>query len=211
MTNRATRITALRQQLQSLDAQRSSIAAQLAALLEASTANGAASAGPVMSESEKLALFRRLFSGRQDVFALRWENRKNGRTGYSPACSNEWVDGVCAKPKIKCGACPNQAFIPLSDAVLRQHLRGTKGNGKSTDYVAGIYPLLQDDHCWFLAADFDGEHWSLDALAYLETCRARAVPAALERSRSGQGGHVWIFFDEPIPALVGCNIHLCIV
>ncbi len=64
----------------------------------------------------------------------------------------------------------------------------------------GVYPLLQDDTCWFLAADFDGESWADDARAYLETCRARNVPAALERSRSGQGGHAWIFFSQPVPA-----------
>ena len=69
-----------------------------------------------------------------------------------------------------------------------------------SDFVAGVYPLLFDETCWFLAIDFDGESWAPDALAYLETCRARGVPAALERSRSGNGGHIWIFFSEPVPA-----------
>jgi hypothetical protein len=153
------------------------------------------------SPAEKIRLFRRLFAGRQDVFALRWENRKDGRSGYAPACANEWVAGVCGKPKIKCGACPNQAFIPVSDDDIDRHLRGSPdSHGRGAEYVMGIYPLLHDDRCWFLAADFDDENWAEDARAYLETCRARSIPAALERSRSGLGGHVWIFFAEPISA-----------
>ena len=152
------------------------------------------------SATEKLALFRRLFAGRPDVFPVRWENARSGRAGYSPACSNEWVKGVCRKPKVKCGECPHQAFIPPSDEIIERHLRG--GDARSGDFVAGVYPLLSDETCWFLAADFDKEAWADDARALLETCRARGVAAALERSRSGNGGHVWIFFDEPVPARI---------
>ena len=151
--------------------------------------------------AEKIALFRRLFAGRPDVFPVRWENRKTAKSGYAPACANEWVRGICGKPQVKCGECPHQAFIPLTDDIIEKHLRG--GNGGRTsdgDFVAGVYPLLPDETCWFLAADFDGENWAADALAMLETCRAKGVPAALERSRSGNGGHVWIFFSEPVPA-----------
>ncbi len=156
---------------------------------------------PESVAQEKIAIFRRLFAGRPDVFALRWENAKDGRSGYAPACSNEWAAGVCGKPKIKCGACPNQAFIPVTDEAIKRHLRAPSGsNGSRADFVMGVYPLLQDDTCWFLAADFDGEQWAEDALAFIETCRARDVPAALERSRSGQGGHVWIFFSQPVAA-----------
>jgi len=118
-----------------------------------------------------------------------------------PACSNEWVRGVCGKPQVKCGECPNQAFLTLSDQVIAKHLRGVDKDGSAgADFVAGVYPILGDGSCHFVAADFDGEHWAADALAYLETCRLRSVPAALERSRSGEGGHVWIFFSRPIPA-----------
>ena len=148
-----------------------------------------------------MALFRRLFAGRPDVFPVRWENRKTAKSGYAPACCNEWVRGICGKPQVKCGECPHQAFIPVTDDIIEKHLRGGDGARPSGgDFVAGVYPLLPDETCWFLAADFDEENWAADSLAMLETCRAKGVPAALERSRSGNGGHVWIFFSEPVPA-----------
>lgn len=147
---------------------------------------------------EKVDLFRRLFAGRPDVFPVRWENRKTGRSGYSPACANEWVKGICGKPKVKCGECPHQKFISPDESVMEKHLRGD--NGRSGDFVAGVYPLLTGDTCWFLVADFDKASWAEDANALLETCRAKGVPAALERSRSGNGGHIWIFFAEPVSA-----------
>ncbi len=85
--------------------------------------------------------------------------------------------------------------------MIASHLRGDESKSRiDSDFVAGVYPLLFDETCWFLALDFDGESWAPDALAYLETCRAKGVPAALERSRSGNGGHIWIFFSESIPA-----------
>ena len=148
--------------------------------------------------NEKIALFRHLFAGRPDVFPVRWENKKAGRAGYSPACSNEWAKGICGKPKVKCGECPHQAFIPLSGDIIEKHLRG--GDTNFGDFVAGVYPLLQDETCWFLAADFDKDSWADDARALLDTCRAKGIAAALERSRSGNGGHVWILFSEPVPA-----------
>jgi hypothetical protein len=74
--------------------------------------------------ADKVALFRRLFVGRPDVFPVRWDNRKTGRSGYAPACANEWAKGICGKPQVKCGECPNQAFIPISDDVIEKHLRG---------------------------------------------------------------------------------------
>ena len=112
------------------------------------------------------------------------------------------MKGICGKPQVKCGECPNQAFFPVSDAVIARHLtaeRGQHGEGGSS-FVMGVYALLPDETCWFLAADFDGASWADDARAFVETCRAEGVPVALERSRSGEGGHVWIFFASPVPA-----------
>ena len=156
----------------------------------------------VLSNADKVALFRSLFRGRDDVFPRRWENSKTGKAGYAPACHNEWIRGICEKPRIKCSNCPNQAFVPVSDDVVRSHLQGKDVTRleKPEPFVAGIYPLMVDETCWFLAADFDKQSWQRDALAFLTTCREKGVPAALERSRSGNGGHVWIFFSEPVLA-----------
>jgi len=151
----------------------------------------------------KIALFRRLFAGRTDVVPVRWENQKTGRSGYSPACMNEWVRGICGKPQVKCGDCSNQAFIGASDDVVECHLRGEdriRKNRRETGFVAGVYPLLFDDTCHFLAVDFDKQDWAGDAKAFIETCREFDVPTALERSRSGNGGHIWLFFSEAIAA-----------
>ncbi|PDS80799.1 restriction endonuclease subunit R [Rhizobium sp. L43] len=167
---------------------------------------------PVTSSSpsaDKIDLFRRLFAGRPDVFPVRWENKKDGRSGYSPACSNEWTKGICGKPKVKCGECLHQAFISPSADIIEKHLRG--GNAHSGDFVAGVYPLLQDETCWFLAADFDKESWADDTRALLATCRVKGIPAALERSRSGNGGHVWIFFSEPVPARIARQLGAALI
>ncbi len=202
-------IIQIRSRLTELDTERASLEARLVDLLQPSpppivteaTTVPANTLTAASSAAEKIALFRSLFAGRTDVFPVRWENSKKGRSGYAPACANEWVKGICGKPHVKCGECPNQAFIPVSDNVIASHLRGGDSRARiDSDFVAGVYPLLFDETCWFLAIDFDGESWAPDALAYLETCRARGVPAALERSRSGNGGHIWIFFSESIPA-----------
>jgi hypothetical protein len=158
-------------------------------------------ASPVHQHSAadaKIRLFRSLFRGRDDVYPRRFESRKTGKSGYAPACGNEWVRGICEKPRIKCADCLHQRFLPMTDEVIRWHLSGSDPAGQP--FVAGIYPMLQDETCFFLAVDFDKEGWREDAGAFLETTRALSVPAALERSRSGEGGHVWFFFEEPITA-----------
>ena len=147
--------------------------------------------------SRKIALFRSLFRGREDIYPRRFESR-SGRSGYAPACANEWVPGVCGKPRIKCAECPNRRFFPLDDETIRWHLSGAERSGKP--FVMGVYPMLVDETCHFLAVDFDGETWADDARAYFDACVRRSVPAALERSRSGAGGHVWVFFTEAVPA-----------
>ena len=146
----------------------------------------------------KIALFRSLFRGREDVYPRRFENRKTGKAGYAPACGNEWVRGVCEKPRIKCSDCPNRRFLPITDEVTAWHLSGRDVQG--LDFVMGVYAMMQDESCFFLAVDFDREDWRRDAGAFLDSCRRLEVPAALERSRSGNGGHVWLFFEEAIPA-----------
>jgi len=149
--------------------------------------------------AEKIALFRSLFRGREEVFPRRWENPKSGKSGYSPVCRNEWVRGVCGKPQVKCGECPNQAFVPFGDDIIRSHLTG-RAAGNAADFTAGIYPMLPDETCWFLAADFDKKSWKRDVVAFFDTARAKGVPVAIERSRSGNGAHAWIFFEEPVAA-----------
>ncbi len=136
----------------------------------------------------KVALFRRLFRGRDDVYPVRWEGR-SGKVGYSPAGIREWDQA--AKGEQKRSFHYSKRF-PISDEVIRDHLLGK--------HTIGVYPLLQDDTCWFVAVDFDKKSWEADACAFLKTCHETEIPAALERSRSGNGGHVWIFFENPIQA-----------
>ena len=147
---------------------------------------------------DKVALFRSLFRGRDDVYPRRFESRRTGKSGYQPVCANEWVRGVCEKPRIKCADCPHRRVVPVTDEVISWHLTGKDAEG--LPFVAGVYPLLLDDTCHFLAIDFDKAGWQDDALAFLGTCRQFDTPVALERSRSGRGGHAWIFFEWAIPA-----------
>jgi superfamily II DNA or RNA helicase len=152
------------------------------------------------TNAEKIALFRSLFRGREDVFARRWDNPKTDKSGYSPACANEWSAGVCIKRKDMggtrgrafCGECTSRAFLPVTDDEVGRHLRGSQ--------VMGVYPLLADETCWFLATDFDGACWQEDVAAFRATCAGLAVPVAAERSRSGEGAHVWCFFAAPVSA-----------
>jgi superfamily II DNA or RNA helicase len=145
-----------------------------------------------LSTGEKVALFRRLFRGRTDVYPIRWESKTTGKSGYAPACANEWRPGICEKPRIKCGDCTNRLLIPLSDAVIYGHLAG--------EHTVGIYPLLEDDSCYFVAVDFDEAEWREDARAFMQSCEALGVPAALEISRSGCGAHAWVFFAGRVSA-----------
>ncbi|MDD9981816.1 MAG: hypothetical protein OXU81_10745 [Gammaproteobacteria bacterium] len=146
----------------------------------------------------KIALFRSLFRGREDVWPRRFESLRTGKSGYAPACANEWRSGVCEKPRIKCAVCPNWRFLPVTDDAIRRHLTGADDGG--APFTMGVYPMLLDETCHLLAVDFDGKTWGDDASAYLSTCTRRGVPAALERSRSGSGGHVWLFFDTAVAA-----------
>jgi len=153
--------------------------------------------------ADKVKLFRSLFRGRADVFPMRFVSKKTGRAGYAPACSNKWLPEICLlKSGGKCSDCTHQAFIPVSEQVIVEHLQGR--------HVMGVYPLLEDETCWFLAVDFDKRSWQQDIAAFAETCRAARVPVAIERSRSGNGAHAWFFFAAPVPANVarrmGCYL-----
>ena len=141
--------------------------------------------------NQKVDLFKRLFKGRSDVFAKRWQNA-TGRSGYSFACQNEWVKGVCNKPRIKCNECPNRAYIALNDQVIYDHLAGKQ--------IIGLYPLLADNTCYLLAADFDKDDWQEAIKALAQACRQFDIPHSVEISRSGNGAHLWIFFSEAVTA-----------
>ncbi len=145
-----------------------------------------------MTSADKVSLFSQLFRGRDDVFARLWVNPKKQTKGYAPACANEWVRGVCEKPRVKCGECQNQAFLKFDDQAILAHLQGR--------HVVGVYPLLPDETCWFLALDFDGKAWREDVAAFTATCESVEIPPAVERSRSGNGAHCWFFFAGPVAA-----------
>ena len=157
---------------------------------------------PPRTTADKLQLFRSLFRGRGDMFPLRFVSKKTGKAGYAPACFNKWEPGCLLKSGGKCSDCPNQDFVPVSDQLLIEHLQGR--------HVMGVYPLLEEETCWFLAVDFDKGGWKDDVTAFAETCRSIGVSVSVERSRSGNGGHVWIFFAAPVSANVarrmGCYL-----
>ena len=143
-----------------------------------------------------------MFHGREDVYARRWESAKTGRSGYQPACSNEWKPGVCAKPKAKCADCPHREFPPVTDEVILNHLRGADPTeaavrGAPRDFTVGIYPLLPDETCWFLAADFDKATWEADAVAFMETCRSLDIPVAIRGAQTAVSqGHLCSIFSR---------------
>lgn len=147
------------------------------------------------SAQEKIELFLSVFKGREDVYARRYHSTKTGKSGYTPVCKNEWVNGLCDKKKHKCPECPNREFKPLTAEVVKAHLIGRDPLCRD---VAAIYPMLEDNTTWLLAADFDEENWQLDVAAFCKCCKDMGLVPAVERSRSGNGAHVWFFFSEPV-------------
>jgi len=143
------------------------------------------------SPEQKIAIFRSLFRGRTDVFANRWQN-KQGRSGYSVACDSEWVQGICHKPRVKCQDCNHRQFTEINDQIIYRHLAGQQ--------VVGVYPLMHDNTCYFLAADFDKGQWQEEVKAMSKACQSLEIPHAIEISRSGNGAHLWVFFNEKVPA-----------
>ena len=192
-----------------LDAERAVILERLGGLREQLSAVDAEPTPPqalsTLSSTEKVVLFRSLFSGREDVFPKLWISRNGDRKGYMPSCTNDGNYALCGKrktPRIKCSACGHQAYVPVSDEVIREHLQGKQ--------TIGVYPLLPDDTCWFLAVDFDKATWQEDVAAFRDTCSSLGLPVAVERSRSGNGAHAWFFFTAPVMAAVarvmGCYL-----
>ena len=150
------------------------------------------------SPQEKIKLYRSLFRGREDVFARRWYSIKSEKSGYQPVCGNEWDMALCDKKKYKCSACPNRKFAALTDKDIYEHLSGKDLYGRD---VVGIYPMLNDETCCFLCADFDEEDFRKDVSVFRNICDENCIPVSVEISRSGNGAHAWIFFSEPVPAV----------
>ncbi|RQQ44903.1 DEAD/DEAH box helicase [Burkholderia stagnalis] len=153
---------------------------------------GRNTSAPILSPDQKVRLFRLLFRGRTDVYPLRWESRNSGRSGYAPACANEWRTGICDKPRIRCADCGHRVLLALDDQVIYAHLAG--------DHTVGLYPLMPNSTCYLLAVDFDEEGWREDAMAFRQSCEELGVPVSLEISRSGNGAHAWIFFSSAVTA-----------
>ena len=195
------RLAELEGELAQLNAQRAEVLKQITELQQdkkqilSETEEPPRTANPLTvtdqsSQEAKIALFRSLFRGREDVYAKRFENLKTGKKGYWPVRLSKWVS-------------EDREFLPLTDRVIENHLSGVDPQDRyGRDFTIGVYPMLPDETCFFLAADFDKASWQEDTRAFLETCKLFDIPASLERSRSGNGGHIWIFFSEPIPAIL---------
>ncbi len=155
------------------------------------------------SLDEKIAFVMSLFRGRSDVYAEGYEKKgsKEGKLGYGPRCRLRWVQGACPKlldRKAKCADCDHPDYDPLTSEVVRDHCLGRR-KGRGRICAVGIY-VVDGDICYLLAADFDGPGWQEAASAYRDVCRRHGLSPAVERSRSGNGAHVWVFFDGPVKA-----------
>jgi len=146
-----------------------------------------------LSNQEEIKLYKNLFRGREDVFAMRWQSKDGTRKGYTPVCKNEWKSGYCLKlNRGKCRDCENKEYAPLDDFRLAEHLSGKK--------AYGLYPLLQNGTSYFLATDFDGKNWQKDIKKFVKICKKFNLHPNIERSNSGNGCHAWFFFKEKYPA-----------
>lgn len=151
-----------------------------------------------LTPAEKIQLFLSFFKGRSDVYALRWENKQTNRKGYYPAVDFEWCRSKCNIGDKKCSNCPNRKYKALTNQIIHDHLTGK--------IFVGIYPLLKNEHCNFIAIDFDKSNWQSDTINFVESCEKYNIPHLVERSQSGNGSHVWIFFESAIPAYIVRNL-----
>lgn len=198
------RIEALQAELARIEVRRQDLISQIGRLAESNPSTDTHVAGADVTHlsavSDKVRLFRNLFRGRQDVYPRRFESQRTGKSGYQPVCRNERITGVCRKTHVKCCDCPAREYMPVTDQVIEWHLRGNDPSEyPAREFVVGVYPMLQDETGWFLAADFDKSSWEEDITAFRRTCIEMDVPVSVERSRSGNGGHAWVFFREPVP------------
>ena len=153
-------------------------------------------------QTQQIQLFKSFFRGREDVFAVRWENGK--KSGYMPAYTYDPY--LYRTHKMRGGTFqnyPDKRYLPLSDKEIEKHLKG--------EQLVGIYPLLKENTSWFIAADFDDDYWLEECKTFLKVCIENEIPAYLERSRSGQGGHIWIFFEQPYPSIRSRKIILSLL
>jgi superfamily II DNA or RNA helicase len=196
LTEQAQRLTELKAidiRLQQLETEKQGLLANRQTLLKQQYQSSihSPSTHSSMTPDQKVEIFAGLFKGRNDIYATRWENAK-GRNGYGLACDNEWKSGVCAKPKVKCGECPNQQFKPITKQTIYDHLSGK--------IIVGLYPLCKDNSAHLLAIDFDKSDWRASIQAISKACSTHQIPHAIEISRSGNGAHLWVFFSEAISA-----------
>lgn len=180
-----TELEYIEMRLAELENERQSLLSKRTALLNSSNQL------PQLNPSQKIDIYMGLFRGRDDIYAHRWQN-KQGRSGYSVACHNEWCQGLCNKPQVRCMECVNQDFKRLDKHSIYGHLSG--------EQTLGLYPLLENDNCWLLAVDFDKSDWKTAAIAFFNACNEYSLPCSIERSRSGNGAHIWLFFETPILA-----------
>lgn len=190
------RIESIRQRLLEIEKEKTVLEKELSELISSKGISGFAGtpafSEPPVTPEQKIELFLKLFRCREDVYPRRWENKKTGKSGYSPVCANEWKPGVCEKPKAKCSECRSSSYLPLDSEAVRLHLEGRE--------IIGTYAIKEDDTTVFLAADFDGSTWNKDVVNYKKAANDLGIDAVIEISRSGEGAHAWIFFDSPIDA-----------
>lgn len=166
------------------------------------------------SSQEKINVYKSLFIGRKDVFALRWVNTKSNKSGYSPVCGNKWASGKCDMKKYTCAVCPYKLPVALDDHYIFNHLAGRDEFFRD---VIGLYPLMEGNLCKFLAIDFDAHSsanqasWKDDILAVHKTFSDFGINSYIEISRSGNGGHLWFFFEDTLSARLARNLGSAII